>query len=287
MTRARLPILGSTIARRWRLGIGGTLICLLVRGRAPGRRRRPVQDEDAHAPPEPRALQERERSPRDLFDVGRGDAGSGQPVLQAAGTNGRACATCHAPEDAFSLSLPSIQERFEESCGNDPLFVHDGTDNPNLDRSTLEARRIGVQPAPEFRSHSNGAPAAGTARFRSRGRRRPDGKRERRGCGTPECCSRGHDRRVPPPAHGVEPPVPERHHHVRRARAEPLVASDQRDAHPRPERRTAVGRGRGRDRRLRDEALHDAGRRPGGKNHEGGSDRRSRHPLDAFRSSTT
>lgn len=32
MTRARLPILSSTIARRWLLGIGGTLFCLLVGG---------------------------------------------------------------------------------------------------------------------------------------------------------------------------------------------------------------------------------------------------------------
>ena len=64
------------------------------------------------------------------------------PFFKPLGTNGRACVTCHAPADAFSLSLPSIQKRFDESCGNDPLFAAvDGTDNPDADQSTLEARR--------------------------------------------------------------------------------------------------------------------------------------------------
>ena len=64
------------------------------------------------------------------------------PFFRSLGTNGRACASCHAPEDAFSLSLPSLARRFEESCGTDPVFAPvDGTDHPNADRSTLEARR--------------------------------------------------------------------------------------------------------------------------------------------------
>ena len=64
------------------------------------------------------------------------------PFFSAAlGSNGRACVTCHSPRDGMSLSVSSIQDRFEESCGLDPLFVSDGTNAPGLDVSTLEARR--------------------------------------------------------------------------------------------------------------------------------------------------
>jgi cytochrome c peroxidase len=64
------------------------------------------------------------------------------PFFSAAlGTNGRSCATCHAPRDGMSLSVASIRERFEESCGLDPLFTGDGANAPGLDVSTVEARR--------------------------------------------------------------------------------------------------------------------------------------------------
>jgi mono/diheme cytochrome c family protein len=64
------------------------------------------------------------------------------PFFSAAlGTNGRSCVTCHGPEDGMSLRVSSIQERFEESCGLDPLFRGDGTNAPGLDVSTVEARR--------------------------------------------------------------------------------------------------------------------------------------------------
>jgi cytochrome c peroxidase len=64
------------------------------------------------------------------------------PFFSAAlGTNGRSCVTCHAPEDGMSLRVSSIQERFEESCGLDPLFTGDGANAPGLDVSTVEARR--------------------------------------------------------------------------------------------------------------------------------------------------
>lgn len=59
----------------------------------------------------------------------------------ALGTNGRSCVTCHAPRDGMSISVASIRERFEESCGLDPLFTGDGANAPGLDVSTVEARR--------------------------------------------------------------------------------------------------------------------------------------------------
>ena len=64
------------------------------------------------------------------------------PFFSAAlGTNGRSCATCHAAEDGMSVSVSSIKERFEESCGLDPLFTGDGRNAPGHDVSTVDARR--------------------------------------------------------------------------------------------------------------------------------------------------
>ena len=61
---------------------------------------------------------------------------------QALGTNGRSCATCHAPEQSMSFSAATASARFEASQGNDPLFRPvDGAVSPNADVSTLEARR--------------------------------------------------------------------------------------------------------------------------------------------------
>jgi cytochrome c peroxidase len=58
------------------------------------------------------------------------------------GTNGRACVTCHTPEDGFSVSAANIAARFEESCGTDPIFrTVDGSNNPSADVSTLDAKR--------------------------------------------------------------------------------------------------------------------------------------------------
>ena len=58
------------------------------------------------------------------------------------GTNGRACATCHQVEDAMGLSAANVQARFESSCGLEPIFrTVDGSNNPTLDVSTMQARR--------------------------------------------------------------------------------------------------------------------------------------------------
>jgi cytochrome c peroxidase len=64
------------------------------------------------------------------------------PFFQVLGTNGRACVTCHTPENAWSFSAESARERFEDSCGEDPLFrTVDGSNNPNADVSDLDAKR--------------------------------------------------------------------------------------------------------------------------------------------------
>ncbi len=49
------------------------------------------------------------------------------------GENGRACVTCHQPSDAMGLSVETINRRWRETAGTDPLFAAiDGSDCPNL-----------------------------------------------------------------------------------------------------------------------------------------------------------
>jgi hypothetical protein len=61
--------------------------------------------------------------------------------FKSLGTNGRACVTCHAPEDAWTITPRHARRRFIATGGRDPLFAPvDGTNSPNADRSTLRAR---------------------------------------------------------------------------------------------------------------------------------------------------
>ncbi len=61
--------------------------------------------------------------------------------FQNLGTNGRTCLTCHAPENAWSVSATSAQARFAASFGNDPLFrLVDGATCPTADVSTIDAK---------------------------------------------------------------------------------------------------------------------------------------------------
>jgi hypothetical protein len=64
------------------------------------------------------------------------------PFFQDLGTNGRACVTCHAPSDGWSLTPTTVRSLFERTRGLHPLFrTNDGSTSPAADVSTLEARR--------------------------------------------------------------------------------------------------------------------------------------------------
>jgi cytochrome c peroxidase len=64
------------------------------------------------------------------------------PFFESLGTNGRACATCHEPRSAWGVSTASIQQRFAQSGGTDPIFRPiDGATCPSDDVSTLAAKR--------------------------------------------------------------------------------------------------------------------------------------------------
>ncbi|HSN22283.1 MAG TPA: hypothetical protein VLS49_16490 [Usitatibacter sp.] len=88
------------------------------------------------------------------------------PFFQSLGTNGRSCATCHDPNDGWTVTPASLQRRFLETQGLDPIFRPvDGANSPNADLSTVAARRsaysmllrkglirvgIGIPPGAEF-----------------------------------------------------------------------------------------------------------------------------------------
>ena len=60
--------------------------------------------------------------------------------FQAQGTNGRSCASCHIPEEAWSINPGTLQHLFDETDGTHPVFNLLDANNPNMDVSTPEAR---------------------------------------------------------------------------------------------------------------------------------------------------
>jgi cytochrome c peroxidase len=61
--------------------------------------------------------------------------------FQAQGTNGRSCASCHTPEDAWSINPGTLQRLFDQTGGTHPVFNLLDANNPNMDISTPQARR--------------------------------------------------------------------------------------------------------------------------------------------------
>jgi cytochrome c553 len=60
-----------------------------------------------------------------------GDIHENNPFFQSLGTNGRTCATCHQPDQAFSVSASGVQQVYERTHGADPLFAAvDGANCP-------------------------------------------------------------------------------------------------------------------------------------------------------------
>jgi mono/diheme cytochrome c family protein len=63
--------------------------------------------------------------------------------FQVQGTNGRSCATCHIPQNAWSISPDTIRSLFAQTGGTHPIFNPLDADNPDQDLSSVEARRAG------------------------------------------------------------------------------------------------------------------------------------------------
>jgi len=65
------------------------------------------------------------------------------PFFQDLGTNGRACVSCHLPDQGWSIAADRVQLRFYLTAGKDPIFrTNDGSNcDHNIDTSTLAGRR--------------------------------------------------------------------------------------------------------------------------------------------------
>src|SRR5208282_981055 len=78
----------------------------------------------------------------ETYNLGAPTVTATNPFFESLGTNGRACATCHEPRSAWVVSTSSIQQRFEQSDGTDPIFRPiDGATCPSDDVGTLAAKR--------------------------------------------------------------------------------------------------------------------------------------------------
>ncbi len=73
-----------------------------------------------------------------------GEIDTESPFFRSLGTNGRRCDTCHQASDGWTITPPHVQARFNATNGMDPLFrKNDGANSPDIDDSTIEARRRG------------------------------------------------------------------------------------------------------------------------------------------------
>jgi cytochrome c peroxidase len=52
--------------------------------------------------------------------------------FQAQGSNGRSCATCHTPEDGWSITPATLQRLFDETEGGHPVFHALDANNPDV-----------------------------------------------------------------------------------------------------------------------------------------------------------
>ena len=76
------------------------------------------------------------------FSTAGGGIDETGPFFQSLGSNGRSCATCHQPSDGMSVGAASVQARFNQSQGSDPIFrTNDGSNcDHDIDVSTLPGR---------------------------------------------------------------------------------------------------------------------------------------------------
>jgi hypothetical protein len=65
------------------------------------------------------------------------------PFFQSLGTNGRSCASCHLPDQGWTIAAGKVKARFEATQGLDPIFrPNDGSNcDHNIDTSTVGGRR--------------------------------------------------------------------------------------------------------------------------------------------------
>ncbi|MDQ6639191.1 MAG: hypothetical protein M3Z15_05945, partial [Pseudomonadota bacterium] len=63
------------------------------------------------------------------------------PFFRELGANGRACITCHQPQEGWTVTPKGLRDRFDRTHGTDPVFrLNDGANSPLADVSTPHAR---------------------------------------------------------------------------------------------------------------------------------------------------
>ncbi|MBV6446831.1 cytochrome c peroxidase [Nitrosomonas sp.] len=64
------------------------------------------------------------------------------PFFKSIGTNGRSCASCHAPDQGWTITPQAVKKIFDKTEGLDPLFrLVDGANSPLADVTTIDKRR--------------------------------------------------------------------------------------------------------------------------------------------------
>ncbi len=64
------------------------------------------------------------------------------PFFKVLGTNGRACVTCHRPDEGWTVAPAGIRRRFVQTAGLDAIFrTNDGSNCEGADVSSLSKRR--------------------------------------------------------------------------------------------------------------------------------------------------
>ena len=77
-----------------------------------------------------------------LATVGTNGTEAENPFFQELGTNGRSCATCHRPAQAWTITPAELHDRFEHTDGLDAIFrANDGSNCEGADISTVATRR--------------------------------------------------------------------------------------------------------------------------------------------------
>jgi hypothetical protein len=70
-------------------------------------------------------------------------ATAGHPFFTPLGTNGRACVTCHQPVNGMSVAAATLQRRWVETNGKDPVFAPiDGSNCPTLPQDARSSHSL-------------------------------------------------------------------------------------------------------------------------------------------------
>jgi cytochrome c peroxidase len=98
-------------------------------------------DDDRRRPDRPQVLSSRNDSGVAVTVSTNGFIDRRNPFFRELGANGRSCATCHQPQEGWTITPKGLRNRFDETQGTDPVFrLVDGADSPHADVSTRHAR---------------------------------------------------------------------------------------------------------------------------------------------------